>query len=79
MESKKYIKSCRNENPKDLFQSISSILTSYLERKPLVVFTVVLLAVGGANAAWNLMTGIGVYQNYAPEQPIKLLSQITCR
>ena len=36
-----------------------------------MVFTVLLLAVGGANAAWNIMTGIGVYQNYAPEQPIK--------
>ena len=70
-KAKNMLKVAANENPKDLFQSISSILTSFIERKPLVVFTVVLLAVGGANAAWNIMTGIGVYQNYAPEQPIK--------
>ena len=29
-----------------------------------------MLAVGGFNAAWNVMTGIGVTQGYQPEQPI---------
>lgn len=70
-KAKNMLKVAANENPKDLFQSIAAIVTSFLDRKPLVVFTVVLFAVGGANAAWNIMTGIGVYQNYAPEQPIK--------
>ena len=68
---KNMLKTAANESPKDLVESIISILSAYLERTPLVVLTVLLLAVGGANAAWNIMTGVGVYQNYAPEQPIK--------
>ena len=68
---KNMLKTAANESPKDLVESIKSILSAYLERTPLVVLTVLLLAVGGANAAWNIMTGVGVYQNYAPEQPIK--------
>lgn len=68
---KNMLKTAANESPKDLVESIISIVSAYLERTPLVVLTVLLLAVGGANAAWNIMTGVGVYQNYAPEQPIK--------
>ena len=68
---KNMLKTAANESPKDLVESIISIASAYLERTPLVVLTVLLLAVGGANAAWNIMTGVGVYQNYAPEQPIK--------
>lgn len=68
---KNMLKTAANETPKDLVESIISIVSAYLERTPLVVLTVLLLAVGGANAAWNIMTGVGVYQNYAPEQPIK--------
>ena len=56
------LKTAANESPKDLVESIISIVSAYLERTPLVVLTVLLLAVGGANAAWNIMTGVGVYQ-----------------
>lgn len=67
---KNMLKTAANETPKDLVESIISIVSAYLERTPLVVLTVLLLAVGGANAAWNLLTGIGVTQGYQPEQPI---------
>lgn len=67
---KNMLKEAANEETEDLFQSVASILNAYLERKPLVVLTVVFLAIVGANAAWNVMTGIGVTQGYQPEQPI---------
>jgi mono/diheme cytochrome c family protein len=67
---KNMLKVAAEEEAKDLFQSTASILSAYLERTPLVVLTVIVLAVGGFNAAWNVMTGIGVTQGYQPEQPI---------
>jgi cytochrome c551/c552 len=67
---KNMLKDAANEEKEDLFQSVSSILTSYLERKSLVVFTVVVLLIIGAHAGWNLLTGVGVTQGYNPEQPI---------
>lgn len=67
---KNMLKEAAKEEKEDLFQSISSLLTSYFEKTPLVVLTVLLIAGLGANAAWNLLTGIGVTQGYKPEQPI---------
>jgi mono/diheme cytochrome c family protein len=67
---KNMLKEAANEDKKDLFQSISGIVSAYLERTPLVVMTVLLIVGLGANAAWHLLTGIGVTQGYKPEQPI---------
>jgi mono/diheme cytochrome c family protein len=67
---KNMLKDAANEDKKDLFQSISGIVSAYLERTPLVVMTVLLIVGLGANAAWHLLTGIGVTQGYKPEQPI---------
>ena len=69
-KAKNMLKVAANENPKDLFESLAAIFTSFLEKKSLVIFVVVLLAAGGANAAWNILTGIGITQGYQPEQPI---------
>ncbi len=68
---KNMLKVAADEQPKDIVDNLVSYISFYLERTYLVVATIVLLAIGGANAAWNIMTGIGVYQEYAPEQPIK--------
>lgn len=68
---KNMLKVVAKENPEDLFESAATLLSAYLQRTPLVVLTVVLLAIGGANSAWNVLTGIGVTQGYQPEQPIK--------
>ncbi len=67
---KNMLKEAANEDKKDLFQSISGIVSAYLERTPLVVMTVLFIVGLGANAAWHLLTGIGVTQGYKPEQPI---------
>ena len=67
---KNMLKEAAKEEKQDLFQSFSSIATSYLESKPLVVLSVVVLLIFGAHAAWNLLTGVGVTQGYKPEQPI---------
>jgi mono/diheme cytochrome c family protein len=67
---KNMLKDAANEDKEDLFQSVSSIVSAYLERTPLVVMTVVLILGLGANAAWHLLTGVGVTQGYKPEQPI---------
>jgi mono/diheme cytochrome c family protein len=67
---KNMLKDAVNEDKEDLFQSVSSIVSAYLERTPLVVMTVVLILGLGANAAWHLLTGVGVTQGYKPEQPI---------
>ncbi len=70
-KAKNMLKVAAKEKPQDLIESITSLISAYLERTPLVVLTVVLLAIGGANSAWKLLTSVGVYQDYAPEQPIK--------
>ena len=67
---KNMLKEAANEKKEDLFQSITSIVSAYLEKTPLVVLTVLLVAGLGANAAWHLLTGVGVTQGYKPEQPI---------
>lgn len=67
---KNMLKVAAKEKPEDLFESAATLLSAYLERTPLVVLTVVLLVIGGANSAWNVLTGIGVTQGYQPEQPI---------
>lgn len=67
---KNMLKEAANEEKKDLFQSISGIVSAYLDRTPLVVMTVLFIAALGANAAWHLLTGVGVTQGYKPEQPI---------
>ena len=67
---KNMLKEAANEDKEDLFQSVSGIISAYLERTPLVVMTVVFILGLGANAAWHLLTGVGVTQGYKPEQPI---------
>ena len=67
---KNMLKEAANEEKKDLFQSISGLVSAYLERTPLVVMTVLFILALGANAAWHLLTGVGVTQGYKPEQPI---------
>ena len=67
---KNTLKDISGEESQDFFASTFSLLNSYLERKPLVILTVLVLAVFGLNSAWNLMTSVGVMQGYKPEQPI---------
>ena len=67
---KNTLKNIAGEDSQDLFQSIVLIVDAYFQRKPLVALTVVLIAGLGANAAWKLMTDVGVTKGYAPEQPI---------
>ena len=67
---KNTLKHVSGENPEDFFTSVIGIINAYLDRKPLVVLTVVVIAIFGANSAWNLMTNVGVTQGYKPEQPI---------
>ena len=67
---KNILKSAAKENPEDLVESIVSLTSAYLSRKPLVALTVCVLVIGAANTAWNMLTGIGVTQGYQPEQPI---------
>lgn len=67
---KNLLKTAANEEKEDIFQASASLLTAYLARKGLVVLTVLILVVFGANAAWNILTGVGVTTGYKPEQPI---------
>jgi cytochrome c551/c552 len=67
---KNTLKDVAGETSQDVIASTLSLVNAYLERKPLVVLTVLFLAILGANAAWNLMVGVGVTQGYKPEQPI---------
>lgn len=67
---KNTLKHVSGDKPEDFFTSAVGILNAYLDRKPLVVMTVVVIAIFGANSAWNLMTNVGVTQGYKPEQPI---------
>lgn len=67
---KNTLKHVSGENPEDFFSSVVGLVNAYLERKSLVTLTVVVIAIFGANSAWNLMTKVGVTQGYKPEQPI---------
>jgi hypothetical protein len=67
---KNLLKTAADEEKEDIFQASASLLTAYLARKGLVVLTVLILVVFGANAAWNILTGVGVTTGYKPEQPI---------
>ena len=67
---KNTLKDVAGEKSEDLFQSTITLLNSYLESKSLVLLSVLLIVGIGTNSLWNLMTGVGVTQGYAPEQPI---------
>lgn len=67
---KNMLKKAANEGTEDLFQASISLLNAFLERTSLVVFTVLLIALFGANSAWVLLTDVGVTQGYKPDQPI---------
>lgn len=67
---KNTLKQAAGENSEDVFASTLGLINAYLDRKPLVVLTVAIIAVIGANSAWNIMTKVGVTQGYKPEQPI---------
>ena len=67
---KNILKSAAKENPEDLVETLLTWFYSFISNKPLVAITVLLLLIGGAKAAWNVFTAVGVYDGYAPEQPI---------
>ena len=67
---KNTLKQLAGEDSEDLFQSTITLVNLFLATKPLVGITILLIAGFGANSAWALMTGVGVTQGYAPEQPI---------
>jgi cytochrome c551/c552 len=67
---KNLLKKVADEDRQDIFQASASLISAYLARKGLVILTVLFLTTFGANAAWNIMTDIGVTTGYKPEQPI---------
>ena len=73
---KNTLKDVAGETSQDFIASTLSLVNAYLDRKPLVVLTAIFLAILGANAAWNLMVGVGVTQGYKPEQPIAFSHQL---
>ena len=67
---KNLLKSAAKEKPEDLVETLLAWISSFISNKPLVTLSVLLLLVGGAKAAWNVFSAVGVYDGYAPEQPI---------
>mgnify|MGYP001199084546 FL=1 len=52
-------------------ESLIESATSWLKLNPsFVVFLSILIVFGGMKGCWNSLSGIGVAQNYQPEQPI---------
>lgn len=46
------------------------------KNKAIVIIVVILLVIGGLKDIWNGLLSIGVYEGYAPEQPIKFSHKI---
>jgi hypothetical protein len=67
---KNMLKEVAGEESEDLFRSTVTLANAFVERKLLVLFTVLVIVGFGLNSVWNLMAGVGVTKGYAPEQPI---------
>jgi mono/diheme cytochrome c family protein/uncharacterized membrane protein YuzA (DUF378 family) len=55
---------------------LESIKIFFKENKVITALTIVVIVVGALNYVWNVLMGIGVYEGYAPEQPIAFSHQV---
>lgn len=55
---------------------LESIRVWMSRNRKLTALIIILLLVGGIRDGWNTLLGIGVYQGYAPEQPINFSHKI---